>query len=95
MGCMALSVIFKDDSRLLCYPILIANIIFFFAMGLTSFYIIYNIINLDEHTNLRDAYLLSVLLFFVGVFLNYFYVFLMEKRDILKEKVELADAAAS
>ena len=40
ISCMLISIVLKDQSRLICYPILIANLIFGFIMVFMSLYLI-------------------------------------------------------
>jgi len=85
LGCMGLSSIIKDQSRLFCLPILIANLIFGFLMVFIALYIILYVIFFAVNPWLRWIYLGNLVAILIGVIINQIYNKFFDKRDLLKE----------
>jgi len=83
--CILFSIAVKDQSRLLCLPILISNLIFGFMMVFLSLYIIIYVLIYSQNTYLRWCFLGNVGAITLGIIVNQFYRKCFDKRDVLKD----------
>jgi hypothetical protein len=85
LACIGVSTLIKDNSRLVCLPILISNIIFGFLMFFMSAYIILEIILYSQNETLRYLYLIEIGVIILGYSINYFYS-LMDKSNLIVDE---------
>ena len=87
VSCMLLSIFLKDQGRLICYPILIANLIFGFITIFMSLYIILLTILYGESHELKYLYISHFGALLFGLITSNIYREFFDKRDILRKSV--------
>ena len=81
---MMYSTFMKDAGRIICYPILIANLIFGFMMVITAVMVLFYVVYMTDNSFIRYLHLGNIGAFLLGVILNQLYARCCERRDIVK-----------
>ena len=83
---MILSVVIRDQSRLICYPIFIAVMIFGFIMSFMSFYILYHVLWMSHNPYLRWVHWANIVCLVVSIAIGKLYYLICDKRDLIRER---------
>lgn len=88
---MVISIYTKDASRLICYPILIANMIFGFMLLILALIVLIYKILMTDRSNIYYLHIANFATFSGSFMLNQFYSRFCERRDIVKDPRQLDD----